>query len=260
MGKIDIGLSMLHCLGEPFTNLCKRLRTASVNHVELVDDGWHSLDQERVKTLAKIAEDHTLVYTLHSPFADINIAAPAEDMRNFVMKRLSKSMGFAGKLECRIVVFHPGFRTGISDFYPGMDWEINIESVRKLLRLAKKHEVNIAIENCPDPFGFLLKDIKQFSRFFTELGEDVDLVLDVGHSNINSQTHAFIESFGDRIVHIHAHDNNGEHDQHLGIGLGSVDWRQFREDIETTPFSGLVMVESIDHLHESITTLQKLFT
>lgn len=260
MAKINIGLSMLHCLGEPFSNLCKRLRIAPVNHIELVDDGWHALDQAKVKTLGEIAESHSLVYTLHSPFADINIAAPAEDMRNFVLKRLGRSMDFARELECRIVVFHPGFRTGISSFYPEMDWKTNIASVRRLLELARKCEVNIAIENCPEPFGFLLKDVQQFSRFFNELEEEIGLVLDVGHSNINGQTREFIETFGDRIVHIHAHDNDGKHDLHSGVGFGTVDWKQFAEDIKGTLFSGLVIVESVDHLEESILTLRKLLT
>ena len=260
MAKINIGLSMLHCLGEPFSNLCKRLRIAPVNHIELVDDGWHALDQAKVKTLGEIAESHSLVYTLHSPFADINIAAPAEDMRNFVLKRLRRSMDFARELECRIIVFHSGFRTGISSFYPEMDWKTNIASVRRLLELARKCEVNIAIENCPEPFGFLLKDVQQFSRFFNELEEEIGLVLDVGHSNINGQTREFIETFGDRIVHIHAHDNDGKHDLHSGVGFGTVDWKQFTEDIKGTLFSGLVIVESIDHLEESILTLRKLLT
>lgn len=260
MAKTNIGLSMLHCLGEPFSSLCQRLRKVTVNYVELIDDGWHRLNQERVKKLKEIGESQGLAYTLHSPFASINIAAPAGDMRNFFLKRLEKSMDFARQLECRLMVFHPGLRTGISDFYPGVDWKTNIESVQKLLQLSRKHGVEIAIENVPEQFGFLVANVEQFSRFFNELGEDIGLVLDVGHSNINGQTHAFIETFVEKIVHVHAHDNDGKQDLHLGVGSGATNWQQFAEDIKKIRFKGIVMVESYYNIKESIATLQKLLT
>jgi len=260
LDKIPIGLSMLYCLGEPFPSLGRRLQKVAVERVELVDDGWHALDQKRVRALKEIGESKGLTYTLHAPFADINIAAPAQDMRNFVIKRLEESMKLARLLDCRLMVFHPGMRTGISSFYPGADWKINIESVRRLLELSQRHGVEVAIENCPEPFGFLLKNVEQFSQFFNELGEDLGLVLDVGHSNISGQTHAFIEAFGERIVHVHAHDNEGKHDQHLGVGHGTVDWSQFAEDIRKARFKGTVMVESCSRIEESVDALRKLLT
>ncbi|MDH5447650.1 MAG: sugar phosphate isomerase/epimerase [Candidatus Bathyarchaeota archaeon] len=260
MAKADIGLSMLHCLGEPFSSLCQRLQEVTVNYVELIDDGWHRLDQERVKKLKEIGESQGLAYTLHAPFANINIAAPAEDMRNFFLKRLEKSMTFTRQLECCLMVFHPGLRTGISGFYPGVDWKTNIESVQKLLKLSRKHGVKIAIENVPEQFGFLVANVEQFSLFFNKLGEDIGLVLDVGHSNINGQTHAFIEAFGEKIVHVHAHDNDGKRDLHLGVDSGAVNWQQFAADIKKMRFEGIVMVESYYNIKESIATLQKLFT
>ncbi|MFQ6068384.1 MAG: sugar phosphate isomerase/epimerase family protein [Candidatus Bathyarchaeia archaeon] len=260
MAKINVGLSMLFCLGEPFSSLCQRLQNVTVKYVELVDDGWHTLSQERVKRLKEISGSQDLEYTLHAPFANINIAAPMEDMRNFILKRLEKSMAFAQQLECRLMVFHPGFRTGISGFYPGMDWKTNIKSVQNLLALSRKNEVRIAIENCPEPYGFLMKNAEQFSRFFNELNEDIGLVLDVGHSNINGQTHALIKAFSKKIIHIHAHDNDGKNDLHLGVGYGTVNWQQFAEDIKRISFKGLVMVESYHNIEKSIAALQKLLT
>lgn len=258
--EMHIGLSMLHCLSKPFSTLCNILQKIRVRYVELIDDGWHTLNQERVKKLKEISKSKDLKFTLHAPFANINIAAPAEDMRNFVLKRLEKSLVFARSLDCRLLVFHPGLKTAISSFYPGLDWKINIESVKRLIRLSKEHGVAIAVENVPEPFGFLVKNVAQFSRFFNELGEDLDLVLDVGHSNISNQTNDFIETFGKKIVHIHAHDNNGKWDSHHGVGYGSVNWEQFSEDMKKIGFKGIVMVESYTNINESVTKLQKLFT
>jgi len=169
-------------------------------------------------------------------------------------------MIFAQHLECQLMVFHPGLRTGISGFYPGADWKVNIESVQNLLKLSTKYGVRIAIENVPRRYGFLLAGVEQFSRFFNELGEDIGLVLDIGHSHLNGQTHALIEAFGKKIVHVHAHDNNGKHDLHLGVGCGTVNWQQVGRSIRRTRFEGFVMVESYKHMKKGIETLQKIFT
>lgn len=231
-----------------------------MDYVELVNDGWHTLNLERVRKLREIGEDKGLTYTMHAPFAVVNIAAPVEHARKFVLKRLEKSLVFARRLECRLMVFHPGLRTGISSFYPGADWKVNIKSVRELLELSRKYGVEIAVENCPAPFGFLVKNVEEFSRFFDELGENIGLVLDVGHSNINGDTKVFMETFGKQIVHVHAHDNDGKHDLHLGVGYGTVDWQQFSETARKIGFEGIVMVESYSNVKESLSALQKLLS
>lgn len=258
MVNIKVGLSTLFCLGKPFSNLCQQLRKVEVKHVELVDDGRHGLNNKRVKTLEEISKLKGLTYTLHAPFANINIAALDYEMRDFFFKRLEKSMIFASRLECRLMVFHPGLQTGISSFYPNLDWKLNVKSIKKLLAMSRKHHIEISVENMPEPFGFLTKNVKDFSQFFDELGEEISLVLDIGHSNISNQTHMFIEAFGEKLVHVHAHDNDGKHDLHLGVGRGTVDWQQFADDLRKANFKGTVIVESYQNLAESISKLQKL--
>ena len=54
MPNKKIGLSMLFCLGESFKSLVKHLRKVDVNQVELLDEGLHSLNSTRVKTLKKL--------------------------------------------------------------------------------------------------------------------------------------------------------------------------------------------------------------
>jgi hypothetical protein len=74
LGQSKIGLSMLYCLGESFGRMVKRLATVQSSYVEIVDDGIHALDKERVSVLKQVAKSYNMIYTLHSPFADINIS------------------------------------------------------------------------------------------------------------------------------------------------------------------------------------------
>ncbi|UCG36421.1 MAG: sugar phosphate isomerase/epimerase [Candidatus Bathyarchaeota archaeon] len=257
---VKIGLSMLHCLGKPFSFLCDTLRKTEVSLVELIDDGWHTLNSRRVNKLLEIGEKHDISYTLHAPFAAVNIAAPTRSTRRFMIKRLDKSLRFALDLNCELMVFHSGLHTGISRFYPGEDWKVNIESVREILTLSRKYGVQVVIENCPEPYGFILKSWEQFSEFFDEVDEEIGLALDVGHSNISGQTIAFIEAFRKRIVHIHCHDNDGKHDLHLGVGEGTVNWEAFSDGIKEVGFQGSVIVESYSGLDDGLNVLRKLLT
>jgi len=260
MAKIKIGLSMLFCLGEPFQSLVRRLREVDVSYVELLDEGLHRLENKRIKTLKEIAESKDLKLTLHSPFADINIAAANPVLRKTILELQQKSIVHASQLDCQVWVFHPGLRTGVSPFYPGKDWELNLESVRTLLKFARRNNVKIAIENVPEPPPFLMKNVEDFSRFYNELGEDIGLTLDVAHANLNNEIQDFITHFSDKIVHVHVSDNDGIHDSHLGIGYGNIEWESVAETMKKVGYSKVVMLESVDHVKESLQTLRTLFT
>jgi len=257
--EIEIGLSMLFCLGESFSSLMKRLHAVGVRHVEILDEGLHALNSRRVNALKKVAQSRGLVLTLHSPFADINIASPSLPLRRVMLRRLEKSILYARQLDCRLWVFHPGLRTGTSYFYPGLDWRLNLDSVRVLLRWARKCDVEIAVENVPEPYPFLMKSVHDFSRFYDELNEDIGLALDIGHTNLNRQTQDFITQFSHKIVHIHVSDNDGNHDSHLGIGYGTTDWTNVVKAIKTIKYGNVIMLESVENVEESLQTLRKLF-
>lgn len=259
MSKPKIGLSMLFCLGAPFSSLVKNLRMVNVPYVEIIDEGVHRLDAKRLETIRKIASEKSFELTLHAPFVDMNIASPNPILRRTILRQLEKSILYASRLDCRLLVFHPGKRTGISEFYPGLDWQLNLESMRYLLDVARRHGVEIAVENVPDPFPFLMKSVDDFSRFYNEFDGDIALTLDIGHANVNHQVLEFIQQFPKRIVHIHASDNDGTFDFHSGIGYGSVNWEKVASAIKKINYDNIIMLESIDHVEESLQKLKELF-
>jgi sugar phosphate isomerase/epimerase len=257
---MNIGLSMLFCLSEPFPSLLKRLEEVDVNCVELVDESQHAFNSKRVNSLKRIANSKGLDFTVHAPFADINIASFDPVLRRMMLKRLEKSIVYARQLKCRQWVFHPGWKTGVSDFYPNLDWQLNLRSVRTLLTIAKKYNVEISIENTPEPFPFLLKTMQDFALFYSELGCDIGLTLDVAHAHTGHQTLEFIEKFSDKIVHVHASDNEGKYDSHRGIGHGNIDWKAIADALKRIRYKGLIMLESIENIEESLQTMRRIFT
>jgi len=259
MAKPEIGLSMLYCLNEPFKSLLKHLPEVTVNHIELADEGLHTLNKRRIKKLKQAAKAHNLDFVVHAPWAGTNIASPSPDLRRTVLKRLTKSIVYAGQLGCRLWLFHPGSRTGLSHIYPGEDWQQNLESVRALLGVARREGVAIAIENTPEPFPSLMKSVDDFHRFYEDLEDDIGMVLDVAHANLNRQIQDFLGQFSKKIVHMHVSDNDGASDLHLGIGYGSIDWENVAELVKKAEYCNLIMIESTEHVDESVQFLRRLF-
>lgn len=258
MVKPKIGLSSLFCLGEPFTEMTGHIVKAETDYIEIVDDGFHSLNKYRVSILKNMRESYSLKYSVHAPFADINIASPSNMLLNAMLRRLEKSIAFAADLDAYMWVFHPGLKTGISMFYPNADWLQNRKTVRLLIRIAKNYGVNIGIENVPEPYPFVMKRVADFTKFYSEIDENIGLVLDVGHANINGQTELFLKTFPDKIVHVHAHDNDGKSDQHLGIGYGTVDWKNFFSLLHKASYSNVAVIESVKCIKESMSKLKQL--
>jgi len=260
MPKPKIGLSMLFCLGAPFSSLVKNLRKVDVSYVEILDEGLHRLNSKRLETIRRVAKEKGFELTLHAPFVDMNIASPNPILRRTVLKQLEKSIQYASRLDCQLLVFHPGKRTGISEFYPGLDWKLNLDSMCHLLDVAKRYSIEISVENIPEPFPFLMKSVEDFSRFYNEFDGDIGFTLDVGHANIGHQVLEFIERFPEKIVHVHVSDNDGAYDFHRGIGYGNIDWRKVASAVKKSRYDKIIMLESVDHVEESLQRLEELFT
>jgi sugar phosphate isomerase/epimerase len=260
MPKPKIGLSMLYCLGQPFAKMFQQLATVETPYIEVVDDGLHTLSNKRVSMLNEAAKSKDLEYTVHAPFADINIASSSKPLLNATLRRLEQSIAHTNALDAKLWIFHPGNQTGISPFYPGKDWKQNIESIRSLHKIAEDYGVKTALENVPEPYPFVMKNVEDFTRFYRETNLNTDLVLDVGHAHLNSQTELFLRTFTGKIVHIHASDNRGETDQHLGIGYGQIDWQRFAETLKEIAYDKTIIVESVEHVEESLAKLKQLLT
>ncbi len=259
MPNPKIGLSMLYTLGQPFNNMIKRLGAVETNYVEIVDDGLHTLNKRRISRLNHAAKSRNLTFTVHCPFADINIASPSKPMLKASLKRLRQSMEYANQLNAALFVLHGGLHGGISPFYPGKDWKQNVQSLCQLSETARDLGLTVAVENLPKKYGGIMKAPEDFVKLYEETNLDMGIVLDVGHANLETQTEPFLKQLPEKIWHLHLSDNVGEQDQHLGIGDGKIDWQRLAETLKAIGYDRMIMVESIFQAEESLAVLKRLF-
>ena len=258
MSKAKVGVSMLYCLGEPFNRMLKRLGTMETRYIEILDDGTHELNKTRVTQLREAAKSYNLEYSLHAPFADVNIASPIKPMLTASLKRLNQSLENARAMDAKVWVFHPGQRTGIGQFYPGADFKVMCQSIQQIYKTAEEYGVNIALENLPGKYWFLMNTPEEFMRMYRETNLPVGITMDLGHANLEGQIQPFFNLLADKIIHIHASDNNGTEDQHNGVGDGNIDYNWFAETLNKIGYDKSVIVESMFKVPESIQKLKAL--
>jgi len=255
---MELAVSTLFMRAQPFEDVLRELPRLGTGHVELIDSGPHTLTSERVARLRELRASYGLDYSVHAPWADTNLSADDDSIRGRIIERLQESVRWAGQIEAHALVFHPGWRTFVESSSPSRGWRLNLESVRMVLGCAQEHGVEALIENVPGPTPFYLKTVRDFTRFFEELGVEAGMTLDVGHSNLIGETELFLEGFGPRIRHIHAHDNLGDADNHLPIGGGGVRWEETMAAIRRAGFDGWIVIESIDDVGGSLDRLMGL--
>lgn len=83
----------------------------------------------------------------------------------------------------------------------------------------------------------------EFARLLHEGPPGLRVCLDTGHLTLGRQWEEFLELAGDRLVHVHASDHHGHHDDHLPPGDGLIDWRWIVQTLRTARFDGVVMLE-----------------
>ncbi|MBU4304531.1 MAG: sugar phosphate isomerase/epimerase [Candidatus Omnitrophica bacterium] len=132
-------------------------------------------------------------------------------------KKILKELVVAQKAGAEVFVIHLWPRK--------TQWEDYARCFIPLAEEAHKHNIKLAVENCPceGQWAHTAEDFKEFFKFIreqlsTEVYDNVYICFDVGHANVayegEGSARTFLErleAFGlvDKIGHIHIHNNNG---------------------------------------------------
>ena len=255
---MKIAASTLYLLDKPLEDILNELVKLPVNRIEVADSGNHSLNPKRVERLEELKSSYNLEYSVHAPYADTNLAADDNLIREWILKRIRASIRFTSELGARNLVVHPGWSTATERFSRGRSWELNIRSLYWLMRYAGDYGVDCLMENMPGPTPYLLISLDDFSIFDKEMNPPMNYVLDVAHAHLLDEEYLFIEELGDKIRHVHVSDNMGDSDQHLPIGDGNINWRKVVDALDDISYSGWIVIESYDKIERSIENLNNL--
>ncbi len=99
---------------------------------------------------------------------------------------------------------------------------------------------------CLEPrVGEIISNTDALLRLLEAVDSDnFGAVLDTGHLNAQKEILPLsVEKLGDRVHYVHASDNDGQSNQHLALGKGTVDWDGVFQALKKHGFSGYVAVD-----------------
>jgi sugar phosphate isomerase/epimerase len=119
----------------------------------------------------------------------------------------------------------------------------NGAAIARLCEDASAEGCSVMVENLIHTFG----TVEALSAIF-EAAPSARWHLDIGHAHAAGPgtLDALLASFGDRLVHVHVHDNDGTADQHLPLGEGTLDVEAAARALHQQQYDGLVTIEVFD--------------
>ena len=192
--------------------------------------------QEGIKDLlTNLARNNDLlIENIHLPWAEANDIwkdnLDGEELTKVYFEYLNDCRFY----EIKTVIMHL-----TKGFNPPPANELGINRLKKLASFAEENGVQIALENleCPDYLDVVFPRLNNPS---------VGLCYDIGHENCYSKKWDILEKYGNRLMALHLHDNNGIDDQHLIPGDGIVDWEKLKSAVTKLNYSGSLSLEIIN--------------
>lgn len=208
---------------------------------EIFSEGEHSIVNNR-QAFDDLLSRYDISYSLHAPICDLNIASLSDRLREASVKEIMATTVAANELGIGLMTVHPGLSSMAVNGMEGRALEHSKRVMRVLEKLSDEYGVVMAIENMPNLPFFLGRTAEQLADIID--GTDLSVCLDIGHANTTGQMDRMVELLGDRIANVHIHDNNGERDEHLTIGDGSIDFDRVLDSL--SDYGGNFVIESRD--------------
>lgn len=135
-----------------------------------------------------------------------------------IERQLIKEIKIAKKYGFRCVVEH----------ILGVPNKIGIDRMKRILKVCKKYDTPIAIEN--------IDNVKALDYLFANIDDPyLKFCYDSGHNNVFDPERDYLKEYGDRLIALHLHDNDGKADLHTLNQYGTIDWQDIATRLAKCP-------------------------
>ncbi len=208
----------------------------------------------------------SLKSTLHSTMYDINLASLNPWLKDGNIACYKKSIDLASFLESEVIVVHAGFipeefaHGPLKDHFRVLAEKHLKETLYELAEYGVKKQVKIAVENAPVEPRHPFIDSPETHRKLIESIDHPNLgaLIDIAHANLRDiDIPAYLEHLRPYLFEIHAHNNLGEKDDHLGLHHGVIDYQKILSypEIQDIPF--IMEIHSYEEVMQTLTWLEE---
>jgi sugar phosphate isomerase/epimerase len=153
----------------------------------------------------------------------IDLASDYDYVRHAWINEAIREIGTARNVGIDLINFH----ANINGMFYGEKRKIVldnlIKSLKEIVSHANKLNVDVMLENTPFSNG--IHNVDEF-KYIVDNVHNLFVHLDIPHAFTSGGMKSvidYIQTFRDKIIHIHWHDNHGKKDEHLPIGEGFID-------------------------------------
>jgi len=203
--------------------------------LDLTIEGPHANTVD-VDRLRPILDSHGLSVVGHTDPC-LPHAYPVQGVRKACLFELERCARIFSALGARIMNVHPCYYSP-----PAMRNDLvafNIESLKPIVEMAAAYGLTVVLENYKAPFD----RVSIFKKILAAV-PGLKMHLDFGHANFGLDNHdAFCRELGEHILHVHFSDNRSRADDHMPLGVGTVDWKNAVNALKATGYDGTITLE-----------------
>lgn len=165
--------------------------------------------------------------SVHLPHEGMRPGARDEHVREATASRLTQAVELAKIYDAALMIGHANLLEDFTGQGPAGGLESSLRTWREVLAAWPGHPP-LCLENVFEPAPEPLADLA------TALNHDrIGLCFDIGHWHslargaMRQDLDRWLDVLGPWIRHLHVHDNFGRDDEHLGPGMGRIDFYRF---------------------------------
>jgi sugar phosphate isomerase/epimerase len=179
--------------------------------------------------------------TVHAPFFDLSPGAMEPMVRQITLQRLTQALQAAGRLGAHLMVVHPGYDRWRYPKLAAAWTEQAAATFTPLVVLAEQLDCRLALENIYEDTPATLTALadRLDGRWFGHC-------FDIGHWRLFGTTPQaeWLAAIAPRLLHLHLHDNRGQHDDHLPVGEGEIDFDPLLRRLASLPAAPSITLEA----------------
>lgn len=217
---MKIGFSTLALFMKSFEDFLDTATADGFELVEILCEGpyWPRNILKQSSGLDVFAS-YDLDVFLHAPTIDLNPASLNQGIRDETLRQILETLALASKIGAKAITTHPGMIHRLEDRVREMGKYFAIETLKEANQHAEDLGVILSVENMPHRYAYFCNTAPEHAQFLDQCG--CHATVDLGHANTTDHPESFLQL--EKTYYFHLSDNNGEKDQHVALGEGTLD-------------------------------------
>jgi sugar phosphate isomerase/epimerase len=207
---------------------------------------WQDDYDKDYKSFPEYADNAGLyIENIHSPWWGYNDLWLDNKVGQDFTEKIVELVKICSFYKIPTLVMHPEHKNKNEYIELPVTFNIGLERLNTIVDAAERFNVNIAMENMcrPEYLEVIFNNIHS---------KRLGFCFDSGHWNVFMPEIDLLTLYGDRLMALHLHDNDGNEDWHALPCSGNIDWKYIADKLKDLNYNGAIALEVGNKTFENI--------